>query len=376
MRIGIDARELLGRPTGVGRYLGALLARWSREPGASAHEVVLFTHAPVDTQAWRGQGGASIATRVVPGHGGTAWEQVALARAVWREPLDVFFGPGYSAPLAVRTPTVITLHDVSFFAHPEWFPWREGLRRRWLARAAARRARLVLTVTEFSRREIVEHLGLAASKVLVIHQGVDNAITGPDLSAADGSSDAPRERHKAPPVVLYAGSIFNRRRVSDLIEGVAVLARSMPDVRLEIVGENRTHPRQDLEEVARRSGIVAKMTLRDYVPDAELAALYRRAGVFAFLSEYEGFGLTPLEAVRAGVPVVLLDTPVAREVYGEAALYVRPGDADGVARALGVALTDEEARSRLLAAGGQLRHRYTWDATARLTLAALAEAPR
>ena len=116
--------------------------------------------------------------------------------------------------------------------------------------------------------------------------------------------------------MLYVGSIFNRRRLPDLIAAFARAAHDMPRARLVIAGADRSWPAQDLAAVAAAQGLGSRVELRHYVSDTELAALYARASVFAFLSEYEGFGLTPLEALASNVPIVVLDTPVAREVYG------------------------------------------------------------
>ena len=365
MRIAVDGRELLGQPTGVGRYLAELLARWTRSPEAR-HEIILITPAPLDPAApWRGRDGATIRDEVTGGRPGTWWEQATLARVLRRLGCDVFFAPAYTAPLAVSAPIVVTIHDVSFAAHYEWFTRREGLRRRLLSRATAGKARAVLTPSRFSREEIVRHLGAHRDRIHVVPQGVD--------SHACFGARHPREDLSPPrePMVLYVGSIFNRRRVPELIAGFARLARERPDVRLEIVGDDRTFPRQDLVRLAAATGVGARITFRAYAPETVVEDLHARARVFAFLSEYEGFGITPLEAMQAGVPVVVLDTPVAREVYGEAALYVQPGDGDGLANALRLLLDDEPARLRLLAAGRLVASGYSWNRTARETLAVL-----
>ncbi|MCU0256432.1 MAG: hypothetical protein MUF60_06795, partial [Vicinamibacterales bacterium] len=157
LRIGIDARELLGRPTGVGRYLSELLARWTRDPALAAHHLVLYAPAPLDV-TWLGETGATAETRVLAGGSGSRWEQGALAAAANDDALAVFFAPAYSAPLRVRAPVVVSMHDVSFAAQPQWFRWREGVRRRWLARLTASRAAAVVTLTEWSRAQIVDHL--------------------------------------------------------------------------------------------------------------------------------------------------------------------------------------------------------------------------
>jgi glycosyltransferase involved in cell wall biosynthesis len=253
---------------------------------------------------------------------------------------------------------VVTIHDVSFAAHPEWFSWREGLRRRVVTRLSARRAAKIITVSDFSKREIVRHLGVPQSRVEVIYSGATT------LAATPG----PGERE---PLVLYVGSLFNRRHIPELIAAFARLAERYPAVRLEIVGDNRTRPHIDVEALIARSAAADRIRARSYVGDAELANLYARASAFAFLSAYEGFAMTPMEALRATVPVVLLDTEVAREIYGPAALYVARPEAEAIAVALERALFDERARGGVLGAAAVQLERYSWEECARRTLQVL-----
>jgi glycosyltransferase involved in cell wall biosynthesis len=354
MRIGVDARELCGRATGAGRYLHGLLAAWSTNERARRHEYVLYAPEPltVPLDARR------FATRVIPGRPGTWWEQLRLPRVAAHDHLDLFFAPAYTAPLTLRMPVVVTMHDVSFAAHPEWFSTREGMRRRWLSRRTARAARAIITVSRFSKREIVDHLGVAETHVHVVPQGI--------VAPAPPRTPLPRR-----PLVLYVGSIFNRRRVPDLIRAFVPVARAHRDASLEIVGDDRSHPRQDIAAAIASAGLKDRVAWRQYVPDDELGGLYASARAFAFLSEYEGLGMTPLEALAAGVPPLLLDTPVARESCEEAALYVPAGDLAGAAGALESLLFDEAVRSRLLAAAPRVLAKYQWPRAAEETLAVL-----
>ncbi|MEW5983332.1 MAG: glycosyltransferase family 1 protein [Acidobacteriota bacterium] len=362
MRIGIDARELTGRPTGVGRYLGALLTAWAAaDPaGAGRHEWTLYSPLPIADEYQAAVNALGARVRLVPGGFGTRWEQVSLARAVSRDLLDVLFAPAYTAPLGIRCPVVLTIHDVSFVAHPEWFPPRERLRRTWITRRAAARARVVLTVSEFSRREILRLLAVPGDRLRVILHGRPRPMTGG--RAVTEATD---------PLVLYVGSLFNRRRIPDMVRAFSQAARRVPDARLAVVGENRTWPWQDLAAVCKAAGVAGRVDLHEYVSPGGLADLYRRARCFVFLSEYEGFGLTPLEALANEVPPVLLDTPVAREICGDAALYVQRADLTGTATAIVQVLTDESLRRQILTFSEGVLGRYSWERASRETLAAI-----
>jgi glycosyltransferase involved in cell wall biosynthesis len=354
MRIGIDARELCGRPMGVARYLNGLLAQWAIDNRACQHEFVLYAPEAltVTLDARR------FATRIVPGPGGTWWEQVRLPAVAAKDHLDVLFAPAYTAPLLPTVATVVAIHDLSFAAHPEWFGVREGIRRRWLSRQSADRARAVITISQFSRRELTEQFGLAESKIHVIPPGITSPVVPSPAAGGPGS-------------VLYVGSIFNRRHVPDLIRAFGPIARQHPLTSLEIVGDDRSAPREDLRTFIAAEGLTGSVRWRDWVDDRELGALYGGARAFGFLSEYEGFGLTPLEALAAGVPSVLLDTAVARETCGEAALFVRCGDIAATTRALERLLFDQATRARILEAAPSVLARYSWPRAARATLAVL-----
>jgi glycosyltransferase involved in cell wall biosynthesis len=277
-----------------------------------------------------------------------------------RDHLDAFFGPAYTIPLFQKIPTVVAIHDVSFVAHPEWFTTREGLRRRVMTRRSARRAQNVITISEFSRRELVERLGVRESVLHVIPPGIWPPPAETTPIARGGEHN-----------VLFVGSIFNRRHVPDLIRAFGTIARRHADAGLEIVGDNRSYPRQDLARTIAAEALNGRVGWSDYVDNERLASLYAASRAFAFLSEYEGLGLTPLEALAAGVPPLLLDTPVARESCGDAALYVPSSDIREIADALEQLLYDEATRSSILAAAAQTLARYDWQRAARDTLAVI-----
>ena len=229
---------------------------------------------------------------------------------------------------------------------------------------------MVITDAEFSKGELTRLLAVPPAKVRVIPLGLTAPTAGRVIPPGLPAPKDPSLRN----TVLFVGSIFNRRHLPELVAAFALLHSRHPQARLEIVGDNRTYPPLDLDAIVDAAGVRPAAHVRSYVPDDLLAALYRQAGVFVFLSDYEGFGLTPLEAMQAGVPVLAGDTPVAREVYGDAAVFVDTGDVPAIAGHLERLLFAPDVRSALMQKAPAVLARYSWERTARETLTALLEA--
>jgi glycosyltransferase involved in cell wall biosynthesis len=354
LTIGIDARELAGQPTGVGRYVAGVLQAWADE--GLPHRLRLILHAP--PPSWITALPLDLTVDVIPAHvAGTWWEQTALPAAARRAKVDVLLAPAYTAPLRSPCPIVLIVHDVSFFAQPGGFRWREGLRRRLVTRASARRAAAVLTDSAFSADEITRWLGVARDTVILAPQGAPPWRGGPPVDARA-------------PLVLSVGTLFTRRHIPELLEAFARVVARVPDARLALVGGNQTHPRIDPVVIAAGLGLSNHVTWRPYVSDAELHTLYESARVFAFLSDYEGFGMTPMEAAARDVPSVILDTEVAREVYADGATRV-PLSVPAIADALITLLTDDGIHAGRVEAARARLPLFQWSHTARIVREAL-----
>lgn len=362
MRIGVDGRELLGEATGTGRYLDNLCREWTLLSRAQQCEILVYTPTLAHFDSFPNHG-APITHRMVPGTGNALWEQTTLARQVNSDRLDIFFGPNYSIPLRTDVPSVVTLHDISFFSHPEWFGLREGFRRRWLARQSIAKAKAIITVSNFCKQELINHLNVDATTINVVYNG----ISPPQQTTAVASDTTDQ-------IILYVGAIFNRRNLPTLISAFGHIVQKLPHTRLIIVGPNRTQPRQHFMQLSQTHGISDRIQFLSYVEETELAQLYRDASVFAFLSEYEGFGMTPLEALSTDVPALVGDTPVAREVYKNSVLYVPPKSIDSVATGLVKLLTDFSLRRTLLRNAKPVLANLTWARTAQNTLDVLTSA--
>ena len=213
----------------------------------------------------------------------------------------------------------------------------------------------MISDSNFTKAEVLRLFDMPPDRIRVVYPGITSRPSRPASAGRD-------------PMVLFVGSVFNRRHVPTLIRAFALVRRQFPHAQLTLVGDNRTHPFEDLPSLIRQYGTEECTALLSYVTDAELDALYHRAHVFVFLSEYEGFGLTPLEAMSAGVPAVVADTQVARELYGDAASFVPIVDAAATATAIVALLADQDLHERQRRLGGEAALRYSWQRAADETL--------
>jgi glycosyltransferase involved in cell wall biosynthesis len=366
MIIGIDARELGGQPTGTGRYLYNLVRAWSRSSTDrflayldEAPRVAPLAAARVD---WRALGAARA-------HG-IVWQERVLSPAARSDGVNVFFAPAYQCPLTLSRPRVTAVHDLSFFSYAQDFGFIEGLRRRLLVAASIRVSRAILACSIFTRDEIVRRFPAASARVYHVPLGADAVLSGTPPARAD----ARYQLHVDGPLVLWVGSVFNRRCLPELLAAGALLAARWPSLCIDVVGDNRTHPRCDLTALARQAGLAGRVRFSGFVDDNALALRYAAADVVVQLSDYEGFGLPALEAMARGVPVVASKRPALSEVVGDAACTVDPRDPRDIARALAQVIGQSAFAADLRERGRAHAARFSWEATARRVLAILHEA--
>ncbi|MCL4821904.1 MAG: glycosyltransferase family 4 protein [Vicinamibacteria bacterium] len=364
LSIGIDARELQGHATGVGRYLRSLLRVWP----VPEDRLVLYFDGPVPEDPLLLRPGVLVREAGPGGSSGVAWQLGHLPRCARRDPLDVFFAPAYTCPLGLAVPRVTAVHDLSYFSWPRDFRAREALRRRVTVWASVRTSTAIVALAEFGRRELAERFPAQAHRVRVVPPGADDDLPPPP------AREAARARLGARgPLLISVGSIFNRRRVPELLQALCLLRKRVPTARLELVGENRTWPRLDLPALVRELGLDGHVRLRGFVSEAELADLYAAADVAVFLSAYEGFGLPALEAMARGVPVVASRAPAMGEVLAGAACLVDPERPHEVADAVTELLGDAGAWAALRAAGSTRAAEHSWARSARALRELLAE---
>ena len=352
LRVGLDGRVFSSPAAGVRRYVNALVPAL-RALGVPL-QLVALGGSPVDIPA-----GMEHVTE--PRHPPTnlGWTLVGLPIAARRARIDLLHAPAYTAPVGIRTPVVVTIHDVSYERHPEWYPYRRDRLRRAFYRASARSAALVVTDSEFSAAEIHAAYGIARSRIAVVPLGVVPRFASGDTEEA-GVAD---------PFVLHVGDLHPRRNLSVVLDAVVALRQrggATESLTLALAGIDRGLV-AELRARAEAAGAREALAVLDVVSDARLDALYRDAAALVYPSLYEGFGLPVLEAMARGTPVVATRASSVPEVLGDAGVLLDPGDTAGWAASLDAIIGQPERRAALAEAGRLRAASFTWARTARET---------
>jgi glycosyltransferase involved in cell wall biosynthesis len=335
MHITIDGRALVGNRTGIGVHTAEIARRLTDAP-------LIASHAEVVDRS----GLERCAFRVDPMPFGVAWQQLVLPRVATN---GVLWAPHGTLPLALRIPSVATLHDFSSLTMPFRHRAKTVLSFNVFIGRSLQMATRIAAVSHAVAEEAVRWFGVSRSKIEIVPNGVDEFFT------PDGNEDD---------YVLFVGTIEPRKGLDDLLAVWDSLPQPRP--RLILCGDagwgDVRLPRD------------AEVT--GYVDRARLRELYRHARAFVYPSRYEGFGIPPLEAMACGAPVIATRTGAIPEYADGAALLVKPGDRDALRDALIRMLSDKTLRTELRARGPESARAYTWDRSAALMTQLFEEAAR
>jgi glycosyltransferase involved in cell wall biosynthesis len=367
LSIGLNLTFLVEESGGAGRYARELVrALLAVEPET---HITAFVGATAPSPPFGGE----IAERVdivrfpMPGTGLPPWHLVAQLGALpvmaARRNLDLIHGlANIVPPVSPATPTVVTLLDVTWIHFPETMPRRATLARRVLAPVCARAADRVIAISKDAKRDMVETLGLDSGKIDVTPLGVRE-----EPRAAPRSDELRRKFGIRPgPVVLCVAQKREHKNLARLIRGVAAVSDG--DVQLVLPGTPTSHE-GDLRALAAELGVAGRVHFPPWVSEAELEGLYDTASCVVLPSLIEGFGLPILEAMQRGVPVACSNVSSLPEVAGSAALYFDPFSEEEIASAIERLIRDRRLAEELVRRGLERCRAFTWEETARRTLA-------
>ena len=353
MRIGFDAR-MMTHP-GIGRYIGCLLREMIKQAGKD--EFLLFGD-PEHLQEFRDNENVKLISWKAPVY--SIKEQITLPYNA--EKIDLLHVPHFNIPVFYRGKMVVTTHDLIYLLFAGSAP--SALAKyyaRFMIGTALKKAKGVIAVSKHTRDDLVKVFGSAYSdKIKVIYEAADKAFHQEDIAITDLVR---RKYHLSDKVILYAGSVKPHKNVATLLKVYKLLKKWGAPHQLVIVGkwdkkENYLKPMMADENI-RYLG---------EVPFEDLEALYCLSDVLVHLSLYEGFGLTVLEAMQCGTPVVVSEKTSLPEVAGEAALTVPPLNVEQIADSVFNVLVNSELRAGMIGAGLERAKQFSWERAARETL--------
>lgn len=369
MRIAIDAHAIGARLTGNETYIQNLAAQLLVQD--AKNEYFLFFSDEETKDLWEKRA-PNLQTLLVSRN--PIWRlSVDFALELRRLRPQVFHYQ-YAGPLLQVSPEVVTIHDVSFEQHPEFFGQGERLRLQLTVRRAAKSAQKIITVSEFSKAEIVRLLQVPERKLAVIYNGVSSEFRPIE------DQNAIRSRFECygirKPYLLGVGNLCRRKNQRVMVRAFAHWLSRNPTCqhRLVLAGKRGAYGKELLKEVVRLGLDSGQVLLPGYVAHEDLPYLYAGAELLLNTSLYEGFGLPLVEAMACGLPVVASRASCFPEIAGNAARYVDPEDPDDIAAAIAEVLENTALREELIRRGSCRAQQFRWDTAARETLKVYYEA--
>ncbi len=393
MTIGIDARFYGPLGKGLGRYTQEVVDNLIKIASAEspsgegvAFNYVVFLSPENFNEFNEDWPGVRKVLLPVPWY---SWrEQIMMPFYIWREKIDLMHFPHFNVPILTPVPFVVTIHDLILTHFPTtrattlrpWLYSLKNLAYRLVISVAVHRAKKIITVSEFTKKDLVEQFKIAATKIAVTYEGVANLAKGRDslFVAKLDRQETLEEYHIAKDFLLYVGNAYPHKNLERLLKVFSDLHGTRPDLRLVLVGKDDYFYTR-VKNIARSLNLWqaenknSPVIFAGYVPDAQLEILYQAARAYVFPSLYEGFGLPPLEAMAKNCPVLSSNRSSLPEILGNAALYFNPEDEENMKEKIKLILEDDSVRAGLITRGQELVKKYNWWQCARETLAVYEE---
>lgn len=356
MKIIIEGSALEKRGTGVSRYLINLLNLWLKNYSHKFYILIKDDNLISDVKAHY---------IYIPyfQKRNILWQQLIIPRIVNQINDAVYFAPNYTLPLFIKLPSLLAIHDLSFFKYKQHTLLKNALLK-ILVKKSIMKASKCITISDFIKREILDNIkGLSSNKVEVVYLGCQSNFYN-DID--DSQLEKVRQKYSIlGDFLLSVGLIFNRRCPEKLLKVFKkLIERHNLNLYLIIIGENRTIPRLNLKEIVKNLSISGRVIFIPYVEEEELKIFYKMCKALIYFSDYEGFGLPILEVLASRKKVICSDIEVFHEIYKDGCFYVNHKERDEVlSDRIYEILEKEEALMKTNRCNG-----YKWEKTAERTM--------
>jgi len=357
MRIGLDARKI--RDFGIGFYIFHLFSNIVRLDRENDYFLYLkredILNFDFSSTRWK--------KKINPAPQYSLREQLFIPRLLKKDQIELFHSPHYVIPVWKICPTIVTIHDLIHLLFPENLPFKGAYLYAWvMLKNAVYKSDRVITVSENSKHDIVEHLRIPEDKIVVIPNGVNKAFH--PVEDKEKIDEVKKRYSTGERFLLFVGNLKPHKNIERLLRAIKLIRNR--NLRLVIVGGGKITP--PLKEIITQGDLLARVSFLPYLDEETLNLLYNASEALVFPSLYEGFGLPPLEAMACGTPVIASLVSSIPEILGNAAWYVEPRNIESIAQGIEKVVSDSKLKEHLKKLGRERASLYTWENTARRTL--------
>ena len=368
MKILLDARLILPQQTGIGRYLLGLAQGINNISASDEFEFWVQDNLSPDHQVWSYQNTRLRIYKLPVAHM-TFRQQWYIPLRVQRTAHDVFHYPHFDLPFATPGKTVVTIYDLKYIVHPDFFPQLARTKRiimQTMMNYAVRRAQRVITISNNTQHDIVQRLHISPQKIRVTPLGVDRQyFSNPNATIIESFR---RQHSLFDPFILFVGERRPHKNITGVIQAFKTFITMSPKpYRLVIAGKSYADYHEP-EQLVENIGLKDRIQFIDAPSDEDVRLLFQSAEALLLLSRYEGFGLPLLEAMASGTPVIASDASSLPEVVGDAGVIVPIDNPTATAEALRQIIIGGEKRESLIACGHERARHFTWEQCAQRTI--------
>ncbi|MDR2649972.1 MAG: glycosyltransferase family 4 protein [Clostridiales bacterium] len=374
MKIAIDAQPIIeSQKTGIGFYEYYIITQMMKHWSGNDYILNYFK--------FRRPREAEAALQIFTEKGGKLNACTWLPRSAYRflctlapVPYSLFFGGkaditlffNFIAPPGAAGRNIIVVYDMAYLAFPETVRFRTKTMLDVSLKASVRRAAAIITISEFSKNEIVKYMGVSPERIAIAPGGVDTRVFYP--VGAERINKAKKKYSIPDTYLLYAGTLEPRKNIERLIEAYAKLVNEEPSAPPLVLAGRKGWLYESIFEKVESLGMEKRVIFTGYIDDADMPAILSGAMIFVFPSLYEGFGMPPLEAMACGTPTLTSTSASLPEVVGDAAVKADPYNAEDIKDGMKRLINDSALRGDLSAKGLERAKQFNWERPARIIM--------